>query len=168
MGIGKTVSMSRRAVWSRAPSDTSPPLPPPWTDAATLAAACTRCGGCAQSCPQHIIVTGESGLPAIDFRRGECTFCGACADVCPAPVFDRKRESPWTVTARVNAACLAARGVVCQSCRDACPTNAIQFRARLGGAFLPGIMSERCTGCGACVGVCPTDAIDIVEPAHAG
>jgi ferredoxin-type protein NapF len=161
-------SISRRALWSRTPGDVAIPLPPPWTDAATLAAACTRCGACAAACPQHIIVVGKSGLPGVDFHRGECTFCGACTEACPAPVFDRSRPSPWPVIALIDAACLAARGIVCQSCQDACPTNAIQFRARPGGAFLPAIVAERCNGCGACVSVCPADAIDIVEPAHAG
>jgi ferredoxin-type protein NapF len=168
MSINNAGPLSRRALWSRTAPDVTAALAPPWTDAATLAAACTKCGACAEACPQHIIVADGSGLPTIDFHRGECTFCGACAAACQAPVFDRRRPSPWAVIAHINAGCLAARGVVCQSCRDSCPTNAIQFRPRLGGAFLPAIMAERCTGCGACVGVCPTDAIDIAEPAHAG
>lgn len=160
--------VSRRAFWSRAPAKTDVAVPPPWTDAAALAWSCTRCGACAPACPERIIVFGATGLPEIDFHRGACTFCGACADACPAPVFDRSQPAPWHVIAHIHTACLAVRGIVCQSCRDACPASAIQFLARPGGVAIPGVQSQRCTGCGACVGVCPSDAISIAESAHAG
>ncbi|WP_442199976.1 4Fe-4S binding protein [Rhizobium sp. RAF56] len=59
--------------------------------------------------------------------------------------------------------CLPKSGIDCQACRDSCPTEAIRFRPRLGGPFLPDIDSSRCTGCGACIGVCPVAAIDLRE-----
>ena len=40
-------------------------------------------------------------------------------------------------------ACFAARGVVCQSCGDACPEGAIRFRPRLGGPALPTLDAGR-------------------------
>ena len=157
-------SLSRRALWSaKASGPEAIARPLPWTDAATLAAACTRCGACVSACPEHIIVRAENGMPGIDFHRGECTFCGAGAAACPAPVFARERATPWTLTARIGTACLAARGIVCQSCRDSCAASAIRFVPRRGGAFLPAVVAASCTGCGACVGVCPSDAITMSE-----
>jgi ferredoxin-type protein NapF len=150
----------------RAPAGDAADLAPPWTDAATLATACTRCGACVAACPERIIVIAKSGLPAVDFHRGECTFCGDCASACPAPVFDRARAVPWWLNVRITSSCLAARRIVCQSCRDACPTGAIQFRPRPGGMSLPGIVADRCNGCGACVSVCPSDAISISMATH--
>jgi ferredoxin-type protein NapF len=49
------------------------------------------------------------------------------------------------------------------SCRDACPEQAIVFRPRIGGVFVPDPTEEACTGCGACIAPCPTQAILLVE-----
>jgi ferredoxin-type protein NapF len=49
-------------------------------------------------------------------------------------------------------------GVVCSSCRDACPAQAIHFPI-LSRLPLPEVDAEACTGCGACVSVCPVGAI---------
>jgi ferredoxin-type protein NapF len=110
------------------------------------------------------------GLPTVDFARGECTFCGACAEVCPEPVFDRAALTAWAVQAQVGDRCLAQRGIVCQSCRDACPVGAISFRPMLGRVAVPEIGLDACTGCGACVAPCPVAAIKVATPAvpHAG
>lgn len=55
-----------------------------------------------------------------------------------------------------------ARGnVVCRTCGDACEAAAIRFRPRLGGAALPEVDGEKCTGCGACVAPCPAAAITL-------
>jgi NAD-dependent dihydropyrimidine dehydrogenase PreA subunit len=63
--------------------------------------------------------------------------------------------------ARVTEGCLARRGIVCQSCRDACPESAIRFRPRLGRVAEPEVDLAACTGCGECVTPCPVAAIDI-------
>ena len=79
-----------------------------------------------------------------------------------------ERVSPH---ARVGAGCLARRGIVCQSCRDACPEGAIRFRPRLGRVAEPEVDLAACTGCGDCVAPCPVAAIRIAEPlgvAHVG
>ncbi|WP_332685347.1 ferredoxin-type protein NapF [Bosea sp. (in: a-proteobacteria)] len=142
---------------------------PPWSRNETLAAACTGCGACAEACPQAIVRLGAGQWPQIDFSRNDCTFCGRCAEACPEPVFDRAIPA-FPHVALIGEACFAARGVVCQSCGDACPAGAIRFRPRLGGPALPSLAADRCTGCGACIATCPADSIavmsPIAEPAH--
>lgn len=62
----------------------------------------------------------------------------------------------------IGPACLAyAQNVVCRSCGDVCDAAALRFSPRLGGAALPVVLTERCTGCGACLPVCPTGAITL-------
>ena len=143
---------------------------PPWSRAASIAAACTGCGACVPACTQHIVVLDETGRAALDFNTGECSFCVACAEACPEPVFDRAIPA-FDHLAMVGADCFAGRGIVCQSCGDACPESAIRFKARLGGPALPEIASDRCNGCGACIAACPAQAIAVgarpSEAAHA-
>lgn len=136
------------------------PLRPPWALAeAAFLAACTRCNACVQACPQGILSLVR-GYPEIDFSRGECTFCGKCREACtPAALRAETGQPPWRLRATVAAQCLAHRDVVCRSCGDACGEAAIRFSPRLGGAALPQILEERCTGCGACVPACPAGAV---------
>jgi ferredoxin-type protein NapF len=73
--------------------------------------------------------------------------------------------------ATISVACLARQGVACQSCRDACPQDAIRFRPRAGGPFLPEVDDALCNGCGACVAPCPVGSVAVAarqkEPIHA-
>lgn len=58
--------------------------------------------------------------------------------------------------------CLAAHGVVCRSCGEACPAEAIRFVPAPGGIARPFLQNERCTGCGDCLPLCPGTAIRLV------
>lgn len=69
--------------------------------------------------------------------------------------------------ASIGTACFAARGIVCQSCGDACPETAIRFAMRLGGPALPVLHTERCNGCGVCIDACPASAITSIPVAEA-
>ena len=118
---------------------------PPWSRLATIAGACTACGDCERACPQAIIELDADRRPRIDFDANGCTFCGRCAAACPEPVFDRRAAAFRHIVA-IGEACIAARGVVCRSCGDACPEEAIDFRPRLGAPALPSLAASRCTG----------------------
>lgn len=155
-----TVDLSRRGFLTgrrHVPPDS---VPPPWSRAASVAAACTGCGACVPACPQHILALDAAGRPALDFSANECSFCGACADACPEPVFDRAIAA-FKHVAVIGPACFAGRGIVCQSCGDACPESAIRFRPRIGGPALPELASDRCSGCGACIASCPAQAVAV-------
>lgn len=152
-------NLSRRALLvGRVAPPPRRPLPPGATQASVE--ACTGCSACAPVCPTHIIVL-EEGRPRLDFSKGECVFCGACADACPEPVFAIGRPPRFEHIVRVSDACLAMRGIACMTCRDACPSNAIRFRPRIGAPFVPEIRGESCTGCGACIAPCPAGAISV-------
>ncbi|MBJ6980181.1 MULTISPECIES: ferredoxin-type protein NapF [unclassified Luteimonas] len=149
---------SRRALL-RGGLHAAPLLRPPWAlDEGRFASACTGCDACIQACPPRVLARGEGGLPEFDPARGECTFCGDCAAACGERAFGPVTARPWGLQAQVGEACLAARGIVCWSCRDACGASAIRF-APTRAVPLPRIETDLCTGCGACVGACPTSAI---------
>jgi len=71
--------------------------------------------------------------------------------------------APEVRIAAISDECLATAGVICMICRDACNEQAIRFRPRIGGAFLPEVIKNACSGCGACIALCPTRAITLTD-----
>lgn len=153
--------LSRRALlFGRRAAAPPAILRPPWArPEPAFAAACTRCDACVRQCPPQVLVRDADGLPRFDPQAGECTFCGACAAACAHDAFAPALDPPWTLVARVADACLPAHGVVCSSCREACPASAIRVPPGARGAA--SVDADRCTGCGACVGTCPVEALSL-------
>jgi ferredoxin-type protein NapF len=157
--------LQRRALLRGRTRPAALPLRPPWAlDESSFIDACTRCGDCLTACPEGILAAAEGGFPGVDFGRGGCTWCGDCVDACAAGALRRTPMAPpWALAPVVADACLAHRGVHCQSCRDACEPEAVRF-AYLGAVPVPAIDTDLCTGCGSCVAACPVDAIAMRHP----
>ena len=135
---------------------------PPWTTDESVRSACTGCGACVEMCPQHIVKLDRRNLVSIDVTDAECTFCGICVEACGEEVFQRTLQPVFAHAAQIGAECFAARGIVCQSCGETCPEEAIRFQVLVGGPALPSLDADRCSGCGACLGVCPAGAIALI------
>lgn len=144
------------------PEDTRPPwaLVP-----GRFEGSCTRCGACVGACPTKVIRHGDGGFPRIDFSVGECSFCAECVKACEPGALKRvDGVPPWLLRVAIADVCLARNSVECRVCGDACDAAAIRFRPRAGGAPVPEIRPESCTGCGACVAPCPVGAITMEIP----
>lgn len=139
-------------------------LRPPWAVAAEIfPATCTRCGDCLSACPSKVLLVGDGGYPEISFALGECTFCGECVAACAPRALQRQAgQPPWGLKLHIGEGCLARRQVDCRVCAEVCPViGVIRFRAQIGGAPLPEVNPDECTGCGACVAPCPVTAITL-------
>ena len=147
----------------------SGPQRPPWAiPEALFLNSCERCAACREACPEHILVEGSGGYPAVAFAQGGCTFCEACVTACPSGALDLfasdtkgERRAPWFLTAQISKECLSRRGVTCRICGEHCESGAISFRLHRNGVATPRVEDSACTGCGACVGPCPVAAIDM-------
>jgi ferredoxin-type protein NapF len=98
-----------------------------------------------------------AGVPYLSFEESGCTFCGDCVERCPATTGDEPLPARIGLAHVDRDACVVWDGVVCMSCRWACPHEAVAMD-RDGR---PDIDTGACNGCGFCVPVCPTDAIHV-------
>ncbi|MCI2419134.1 4Fe-4S binding protein [Saccharopolyspora sp. K220] len=57
-------------------------MPP---DPLVISAACTACGACLLTCPEHALRPGP-GRPVVLAEK--CTTCGECVEICPADAID--------------------------------------------------------------------------------
>jgi ferredoxin-type protein NapF len=124
---------------------------------------CTQCQVCIESCPESIIEKGQGGYPTVNFSLGECTYCNECSTQCPEELFDTKQEQPWALKLIINDSCFPRRGIVCQSCRDACEPQAITFKYGISSIPNPELDVSQCIDCGACVSSCPANAISLIS-----
>ena len=73
-------------------------------------------------------------------------------------------EQSWRLVARIGKSCLAFDNTVCHVCVDVCVPAAIRLSPRIGGAPIPQVDNQKCSGCGVCVVPCPAQAITLVHP----
>ena len=139
------------------------PLRPPWSLVENLfQGACTQCGDCLTTCPEHILLReSPNGYPIVDFKLGECTFCKKCVDVCPTTALDKLQALPWSAKGNIQGTCLTKQAVICTTCAEQCELDAIRFKPQIGKVAQPDIDVDVCTGCGACVATCPSQAIGV-------
>ena len=160
--MAAAAALSRRALLFGRTAAEAPAVRPPWALAeAAFASLCTRCDACVRACGEGVLARGADGLPRFEATAGECTFCGDCVRACGTGALDASLSPPWELRAQVGPGCLPAHGVVCASCRDACPEFAI--RVPPGGRGAAWVDPALCTGCAACVGVCPADALALAD-----
>ncbi|MDO3722250.1 ferredoxin-type protein NapF [Marinobacter sp. chi1] len=161
---------SRRNLLLGKPLQVAPPLRLPWlVSEAVFAEGCTQCGDCLSACPEDILVRGEDGSIRVDFSGGECTFCHRCVDACAEPLFRAADEPAWLAALHIKDNCLAKNSIYCQSCKDVCDAQAIEFRYD-SAIPTPRIRQSLCTQCGACVGTCPSQSLELIpllEPDYA-
>lgn len=135
-------------------------LRPPWTiGEPAFTDACTGCER-VRTCPGPVLGPGDGGLPVFDPRLGKCRFRGGCASTCGAQLRRLVGQRPWTLRAGVGQDCLAARGVACFGCRNACGSAAIRF-ATARTVAVPEALSGHCAGWGACVAGCAAGALPL-------
>jgi len=156
-----------RGNFRKVPTSIRPPWAIPEND---FVDRCARRNDCRDACPEGIIIPGQSGFPAIDFKTGACTFCKACAEACPTGALslgataDGIAPAPWSLALEVKESCLNAKGVVCRICEGKCETEAIRFGFSTAWGR-PRIDADACNGCGACVAPCPVGAL-VLAPAE--
>ena len=51
---------------------------------------CSKCGLCAQFCPEEAVILDEDRKPRIDMRF--CKGCGVCANECPQDAIEMVKE----------------------------------------------------------------------------
>lgn len=144
--------------------------PPGSLDEQSFPGVCVRCGNCAQVCPSGIIQPdlGASGVtgflsPRLRFDEDYCREgCHLCGRVCPSGAIarlslaDKRRHVIGRAVVDLDC-CLLVQGRECTACIQKCPYQAIAMRSADGGFSMePGVIADRCNGCGACEAVCPT------------
>ncbi len=152
--------LSRRSFLRADPGGRRAAPYPPWAVAEPrFLERCDGCRACVRACPEGILRAGWSGVPHVDFSRGECTFCAACVRACDRGALDGSMPRPWALRVCIGGQCLARQGVACGACVDACGPLALVLRPAPGGVAVPEVDVQACTGCGACVAPCPVGAV---------
>lgn len=159
--------------------------PPGALDERDFAAACIKCGQCAQACPYDTVRMAQAeddvpiGTPYFVPRDVPCYMCVdiPCIPACPTGALNPQLKD--IAKARMGLAvidaesCLSWQGLRCEVCYRVCPVKGkaitIENRQReisKHALFVPHVHSQACTGCGLCEEACPTEqaAIRVLNP----
>jgi ferredoxin len=108
--------------------------------------------------------------PRLRFDQDYCREdCHRCNEVCPSGAIARlsladKRQRVIGRAVVDLALCLLAQGRECTACIQKCPYQAIAMESADGGfSNQPGVVLDRCNGCGACEAVCPTHPVRAIK-----
>lgn len=139
--------------------------PPGGQDEEHLISGCLHCEKCREICPKTAITPAhiEDGFinartPKLDFKQGWCDFCEnepggpKCIEVCPTKALALRGDEVIILGKAVlnRDWCLAAKGMGCHECVDACNYDALH----LDYDNVPLVDDQACNGCGACEYVC--------------
>lgn len=164
--------------------------PPGGQDFDSFISSCIHCEKCREICPRSAIAPAvlEDGIlnlrtPRMDYKSGWCDFCESepggprCVAVCPTHALSCPDPKSTVIgKAELNRDwCLAAKGMGCHECVDACVYEAMY----LGDDHVPVVIADKCNGCGACEFVCismtagsiavgATDRAIVVKPIDEG
>ena len=150
-----------------------------------FAAACIKCGQCAQACPYDTLHMARAeddapiGTPYFVPRDVPCYMCSdiPCVVACPTGALDPGLKN--IAKSRMGLAvidvesCLSWQGLRCEVCYRVCPVKgqAISIdnhprQISKHALFVPVVHSQACTGCGMCEEACPTEqaAIRVLNP----
>ena len=154
------------------PTVASPIRPPGALDEAEFLARCSRCGRCIKACPAQCIkamplAAGPAQFltPMVVPREARCELTQDCQKVCPTGAIAHLpvEKAVMGIAEIDRARCLGwAEGKLCLVCQEQCPRHAVAADA----SARPGIIVDRCVGCGACENACPVDdpAAVVVKP----
>jgi ferredoxin-type protein NapG len=159
--------------------------PPGALAEADFAAACIKCGQCAQACPYDTLRMARAeeavpiGTPYFVPRNIPCYMCSdvPCVPACPTgalnPALKDISKARMGLAVIDAESCLSWQGLRCEVCYRVCPVKgdaiSIQNHPRQTSKhalFVPMVHSEACTGCGMCEDACPTEeaAIRVINP----